>query len=121
MESRAESLRKRAFLGAIPDDFLRVSSSSREEPRLHPISYPGGPVPMVQPGVQRPPYLFGAGYENIAGKLTVTVNQVFIIIIFFVSTSICTRVCIRSCGEVYSDVVGKASQELWVDKDGPVL
>lgn len=76
MESRAESLRKRAFLGAIPDDFLRVSSS-REEPRLHPISYPGGPV------VQRPqaPYLFGAGYENIAGKLSVTVNQVFIIII----------------------------------------
>ena len=88
MESRAESLRKRAFLGAIPDDFLRVSSSSsaREEPRLHPISYPGGPV-----AVQRPPYLFGAGYENIAGKLTVTVNQVFI----SNCTSACTWVCIR--------------------------
>ena len=75
MESRTENLRKRAFLGAIPDDFLRVSSrsSSREdaqEPRLHPISYPGGPV------VRQQPHLMGGGYENIAGKLTVTVNQV---------------------------------------------
>ena len=96
MESRAESLRNRAFLGAIPDDFLRVSSSSssREEPRLHPISYPGGPVPMVQPGVQRPPYLFGAGYENIAGKLTVTVNQVFIIIICSLSVPAFVRRCV---------------------------
>lgn len=74
MENRAESLRNRAFLGAIPDDFLRVSSSSsREEPRLHPISYPGGPAVVHQ----QPSYLFGGGYENIAGKLTVTVNQVF--------------------------------------------
>jgi len=71
MESRAENLRKRAFLGAIPDDFLRVPppTSSREEPRLHPISYPGGPV-------LQQPYLYGVGYENVAGKLTVTVNQV---------------------------------------------
>ena len=81
MESRTESLRKRAFLGAIPDDFLRVSSrsSSREdaqEPRLHPISYPGGP------GVAPQPYLFGGGYESIAGKLTVTVNQVFIVLVW---------------------------------------
>ena len=75
MESRAENLRKRAFLGAIPDDFLRVRVSTREEqePRLHPISYPGGPAAVRQ----QQPYFFGGGYENIAGKLTVTVNQVF--------------------------------------------
>ena len=81
MESRAENLRKRAFLGAIPDDFLRVSSRSEsaQEPRLHPISYPGGPAV-----VRQQPYLIGGGYENIAGKLTVTVNQVFHILTILV-------------------------------------
>lgn len=77
MESRAETLRKRAFLGAIPDDFLRVPppSSSREEPHLHPISYPGGPAAVYR----QQPYLLASGYDNVAGKLTVTVNQVFFI------------------------------------------
>ena len=85
MESRAENLRKRAFLGAIPDDFLRVSSgSSREEPRLHPISYPGGPAVIQQP------YMLGSAYEHIAGKLTVTVNQVFILCVIWLGMCGCS-------------------------------
>jgi len=72
MESRVDNLRKRAFLGAIPDDFLRVPPPS-EEPRLHPMSYPGGPAVAVP---QQLPYAYRTGYENVAGRLTVTVNQV---------------------------------------------
>ena len=71
MESRVENLRKRAFLGAIPDDFLRVPPPN-DEPRLHPINFPGGPA--VVP--QQLPYAYRSGYENVAGRLTVTVNQV---------------------------------------------
>ena len=72
MESRVENLRKRAFLGAIPDDFLRVPPPS-EEPRLHPMNYPGGPAVNAP---QQLPYTYRTGHENVAGRLTVTVNQV---------------------------------------------